>query len=93
MMTFIWLLIGFIGWFMTYHSARKEWYIEFNEEYWKSDYHSALIALCIVSPIYICSGPLMIILTLIFFKYPCLYFNIKRYEKKHLLKKYPWLNK
>jgi uncharacterized membrane protein len=85
----IWLLIGLIGWFVTYHSMRKDWYITYHKEYWKSKYKSGLILLCILSPILICSGPIIFLLTLLSSNGKLsFYFNIKRYEKKLLNKKH-----
>ena len=78
---FTWLVLGVFGWFICYHSARKEWYMEFKEEYWTASSHMGLNILCIIFPIYICAGPITLN------KYHSLYFNIKRYERKQLLKK------
>jgi Na+/melibiose symporter-like transporter len=84
----IWCIIGVIAWLFTYHSLRKQWYDAFGYEYWKSNNNSSLNMICIFFPYWIFGGLLSLIYWMIMIdkKHWSLYFNIKRYERKHHLK-------
>ena len=86
----IWLILGFLGWLFTYHSIRKQWYNIFKYEYWKSKNNMPLITICVLFPFWIIGGLNTILYFMITIdkKNWSLYFNIKRYERKQLLKKY-----
>lgn len=74
----IWLLIGLVGWFFTYHSIRKYWYDLYQENYWKSQEKIVLIVMFIFLPVWLMCG----LFSLIYFmmnierKYWTLYFKI-----------------
>lgn len=79
----IWMLLGFVSVWITFHTARKEWYKKHQEEYWKGIYFdNALSVLIIFSPFYIVGGPISFFLVCTFnIKNWTLYFNIKNEEK------------
>ena len=87
----IWCIFGFVAWLFTYHTIRKDFYMSFKIEYWKYN-KWFMIALCIMIPIYIYGGLLLLLLlfNMLIFKPKSwsLYFNIKRYERKLLLKEF-----
>lgn len=86
----IWGIIGFIAWLFTYHSIRKQWFNIFGYEYWKSKYNSILYLLCLLLPFWVFGGLLSLIYWMVVIdkKNWSLYFNIKRYERKLLLKEF-----
>jgi Na+/melibiose symporter-like transporter len=90
----IWVIIGIIAWLFTYHSYRKRWYIEHNE-YWKNNHKLILIIVCVLFPYWLFGGLLSLIYWMILIdrQYWSFYFNIKRYERKQLLKEFRNENK
>lgn len=86
----IWGIIGFIAWLFTYHSLRKQWYNKFGFEYWKSKNNFMLYFLCLLLPYWVLGGFLSLIFWMVVIdkKNWSIYFNIKRYERKLLLKEF-----
>ncbi|MCK9417691.1 hypothetical protein M0Q97_13695 [Candidatus Dojkabacteria bacterium] len=76
----IWCLLGVIGWFFTYHTIRKNWYYEFDEDLWKTKYKTVLIVICICFPLWVICGLWTTIYWLLCYdkKYWSLYFKIKK---------------
>ena len=75
----VWLLMGFICVWRTYHGSLKDWHESFNESYW--DFHkrngdSALTILFLFSPIWIMGGGLTLLIAEIFGK-QCWWFTTK----------------
>lgn len=74
----IWLLIGLVGWFFTYHSIRKYWYDLYQENYWKSQEKIVLIVMFIFLPVWLMCGIFSILYWMLLYnrKYWTLYFKI-----------------
>lgn len=86
----IWGIIGFVSWLFTYHSMRKRWYNNIGYEYWKSKNKLILYLICMLLPYWVLGGLLSLIYWMVVIdkKDWSLYFNIKRYERRKLLKEY-----
>lgn len=74
----IWLLIGLVGWFFTYHTIRKYWYDLYQEDCWKSQSKIVLIVMYICFPLWIFGGIFSILYWMLLYnrKYWTLYFKI-----------------
>lgn len=76
----IWDLLGLIGYFFTYHTIRKSWYYEFDEDLLKTKYKKILTIISIGFPMWIICGLFSVICPMIMYdkKYWTLYFKIKK---------------
>lgn len=73
----IWLLLGLIAVWRTYHGMFKDWFLEFGKHRLDTNHTSAYWVLIIFSPIWIFGG----LITLICFEIgneTCWYYNIEK---------------
>ena len=76
----IWLLLGMITVWRTYHGFLKHWYICYNESYWKyvkEQNGTVFKILFLGSPIFIIGGLLTLLLFEFSFQYNCWWFTTK----------------